>query len=154
MIEDCTQETERCQAHSQDSVMITKTVTSYAALGNGNILLSVQIFLCAHPFVLLYDNNNNNNDNVFLLACPLTNINSQLYTAIYCPPTLTFLSGLEIRDGDGWVPDSCYRIPRVWTSRALFCCSAAGMSQWLYHPQHSPLSSFSSTGSEENYREK
>lgn len=99
MIEDSTQETERCQAHSQDSVMITKTVTSYTALGNCSILLSVQIFLCAHPFVLLYDNNDD--DDVFLLMCPLTNINSQLYTAIYCPPTLTFLSGLEIRDGDG-----------------------------------------------------
>lgn len=74
-------------------------MTSYTALGNGGILLSVQIFLCAHPFFLLYDNNNN--DNVFLLTCPLTNINCQLYTAIYCPPTLTFLSGLEIRDGDG-----------------------------------------------------
>lgn len=82
------------------SVMITKTVTSYTALGNCSILLSVQIFLCAHPFVLLYDNNKHN-DNVFLLTCPQTNNDSQLYTAIYCPPTLTFLSGLEIRDGDG-----------------------------------------------------
>lgn len=67
MIEDCTQETERCQAHSRDRVMITKTVTSYTALGNCSILLSD--FLCAHPFVLLY--RNNNNDNVFLLTCPL-----------------------------------------------------------------------------------